>query len=117
VTETPTATSTWFSQGDDPILTPIVYPNPLSVAYGSNNLVQAMVSVTLNQSAKVMTIQLFTTAYRKIGESTVNDVPVGIHSYPLPIKDLKGKQLANGVYYVVVTTSAGRAVGKLMILK
>jgi hypothetical protein len=28
-----------------------------------------------------------------------------------------GAPLANGLYYVVVTTKAGRAVGKLLILK
>lgn len=83
-----------------------------------NNLYPTVkVSVTLNQSAKSMKIDLFTTAYRKILEETVLDVPLGTNYHSLVLKDKAGKPLANGVYYIVVTTTSGKAVGKLVILK
>ena len=62
-------------------------------------------------------IEIYTTAYRRIASMNVGAAPVGIQNYQLPLRDLKGKKLSNGVYYVVVTSNTGSAIGKLMILK
>jgi len=41
----------------------------------------------------------------------------GYHKVALKLTDAKGKKLANGVYYVVVTTEKGKAVGKMIVMR
>ena len=62
-------------------------------------------------------IQLFTTAYRKINEIVLRDLPAGISTVKLQLRDVKGKRLANGVYYVRVLAGRSEAIGKLVILR
>jgi hypothetical protein len=109
-------------EGTDPVLTPIVFPNPVAGGYydsyfGTGGPSSVSVRVILNQATTDLKIELFTTAYRKIASMNVGAAPVGVKNYPLPLRDLKGRPLSNGVYYVVVTSNTGSAIGKLMILK
>jgi hypothetical protein len=60
---------------------------------------------------------VFTTAYRKILEENLGSMPAGMNNVALTLRDSKGKPLANGVYYLVVTTEEGRAIGKLVIMR
>ena len=70
---------------------------------------------TISRFASQVTIKLFTTSFRMIKEITLNNVPAGLVQTQLDIKDNAGIPLANGLYYVVVTTPQGRAVGKLLV--
>ena len=63
-----------------------------------------------------MGIQVFTVGYRKVRQEEWKGLPRDT-AVELELKDGEGIQLANGLYYVVVTTGPGRSVGKLMILR
>ncbi len=63
-----------------------------------------------------VTVKIFTVAFRLVQERTYLNVASGT-PVPLELVDRKGSPLASGLYYVVVTTSAGQSIGKLMILK
>jgi len=125
LTATPTATSTMTStptptttniptstQTDTPVVivsTPVIYPNP---ATGSGP-----VSIRLpnySGTAKVE-VKVFTTAFRMVNEFTVSQE--GGMDIALPLTNRSGAPLANGLYYVVVTTPEGRAVEKLLIIR
>jgi rhamnogalacturonan endolyase len=102
---TPTRTST-------PAATSVVvlFPNP---ATGPG-------PVTLNlhlSTAGRVQISVFTTAFRRVNEITLSNVPAGTTDVALPLTDREGTPLADGLYYVVVTTPQGRFVVKLMILR
>jgi hypothetical protein len=59
-------------------------------------------------------IRIFTTAFRKIYETEDKNVPAGVYT-----KDLTGfhvSDVANGLYYVVITTPTNRWIDKLLIL-
>jgi hypothetical protein len=60
---------------------------------------------------------VFTTAYRKILEQELGSLSAGVNTVALTLRDSKDKPLANGVYYVVVTTTNGRAIGKFIIMR
>ena len=60
---------------------------------------------------------IFTTAFRRVNEITLPNVPAGTTDVALPLTDQKGTPLANGIYYVVVHTSQGRFITKLMVLR
>jgi hypothetical protein len=110
---TPTPTRTQVAQRTvvDPVETPIAYPNP--VEDGET----VMVSVPLGEAADSVLLQVFTTAYRKILEEELGAMTAGVHGVALTLRDSKGKPLANGVYYLVVTTEKGKAIGKILIVR
>jgi hypothetical protein len=73
--------------------------------------------IRLASSASEVSIRLFTTAYRKVSETVLKDVPAGVHRVEISLRDPKGGMLANGCYHLVVVTPRGRAIGKLLILR
>ena len=52
-------------------------------------------------------IKFFTIAFRKVNEYQTPQLPPGTYDLPLALTDNWGTTLANGLYYVVVTTSDG----------
>jgi len=69
--------------------------------------------VPLNSSVK---IQVFTLAFRKVREISISQAAAG-SDLGLSLNDNGGNALANGLYYVVVTTNQGHKIGKLLILR
>lgn len=64
-----------------------------------------------------LTVQLYTLSSRKVGEETFANVTPGT-SVMVQLQDKGGIQLANGLYYVVVTTSqGGKFILKLLVLR
>jgi hypothetical protein len=61
-----------------------------------------------------VTVKIFTIAFRKVQETTFPQVPSGT-AVTLALTDRWGTPLANGLYYLVVQTSTGKSVGKLLI--
>jgi hypothetical protein len=89
----------------------VVFPNPFS---GPGPV---QVQWTLGQAAGDVSISVFTTAFRKVNEVDYGAQPAGKVTLPLVTQDKWGKPLANGLYYLVVKTPAGRSVGKLIVLR
>jgi hypothetical protein len=85
-------------------------PNP---ADGTNPV---NVSTSLKTSSDV-TVQIFTTAFRKVAEHAYANQPMGQFKKPVSMTDDWNKPLASGLYYVVINTSEGRKVGKLLLLR
>jgi hypothetical protein len=111
---TPTPTKAEQAAGSD-VETPVAYPNPMS---GDGDTV--MVKIPLGTSVANAKLQVFTTAYRKILEKDLGAMEAGTglkNCKPLTLRDAKGKRLSNGVYYLVVTTEKGHAIGKLLIIR
>jgi hypothetical protein len=67
-------------------------------------------------AASNVRIEFFTTAFRKIRDISFAQVPVGT-DVRVALTDNWGNELADGIYYVVVTSSQGRSVAKLLLLK
>ncbi len=100
-----------FTPGSAPVGAPLPYPNP---ATGPGDI---SVLIPLGRPAGSLSLSLFTTAFRKINEIEYKDLPAGGVVLSLPTKDKYGVNLANGLYYLVVKTKAGKSVGKLIIAK
>ncbi len=88
---------------------PVLYPNPVS---GPDP-----VTIQLPNYPGVgkVTVQVFTTAFRTVKEFSVTQAGGSVVS--LPLSDQRGSPLANGLYYVAVTTPNGRSIMKLLILR
>jgi hypothetical protein len=78
---------------------------------------EVTVNVTVIQAGEVVRIQIFTTAYRKVCETTMTTLPTGTTAVKVPLMDKQNRLLSNGCYYLVVTTNAGRSIGKLVVLR
>jgi hypothetical protein len=61
-------------------------------------------------------IEIFTISFRKVRDETFPSIPSGT-AVTLTLTARGGAPLANGLYYVVVTTKSGRTIGKLLVLK
>jgi hypothetical protein len=109
-TSTPTASPTFtITSTPQPITTPLVFPNP-----SSGSPVQAL-PPTYTGTANV-SVQLFTTAFRKVQDQTFASMPYG----PIKIymQDDWGSPLASGLYYVIITVNGHqRSVAKLLLLR
>jgi rhamnogalacturonan endolyase len=102
---TPTRTSTPTGTGVVVLFpNPVTGPGPVTLQIHLSNPGQVSISV-------------FTTAFRRVNEITLSNVPAGITNEALPLTDKEGTPLANGLYYVVVNTPQGRFVVKLMVLR
>lgn len=101
ITCTPTATS----------IPENLYPNPVSGAG------PVKIQVTLKDSRNFIAIKVFTIAFRKINEQSYAYEPPGIYTYSIPLRDERGANLANGLYYVEITTNESRMIQKLLILR
>ena len=75
------------------------------------------VNVTLGQAAEWVRVRLYTVAMRKVAEQSFDPRPSGVYDFDLLLKDVKGSDLGNGFYYLVVETQAGRSIGKLLLLR
>jgi len=71
----------------------------------------------LDAPAVQVRMTVYTTAYRRVGDRTVRNIPAGVRQEPLPVTDLKGRPLANGLYYVVIGLPSGPVIAKWMILR
>ena len=89
----------------------MIYPNPVK------DPGPVTVRISLPVPAAEVDIQIFTTAFRKINEIRLAQVPAGVTDYSLNLADRWGKPLANGFYYVIVTIDGKRTIGKLLILR
>ena len=110
-TASPTATATPGSgSAGGGIKPPVLFPNPVSG--------DGPVSIQLPNypgTGKV-TIQVFTTAFRMV--NTIGFISeAGGSLVALPLTDRNGRSLANGLYYVVIQTPAGKSILKLLILR
>ncbi len=112
-TATPTGTLTPPITSTPPAAqeTAVVYPNPYS---GTNT---AQVEITLGETADDVVVSVFTTAFRKVGETHYGVQPSGRVNLPLAVRDQGGTPLANGLYYLVVKTSQGRSVLKWIVAR
>jgi hypothetical protein len=86
-----------------------IYPNPVT-----GPTVQILPPL-YNGISKVR-VEVFTLAFRKVQDTPYSSWPSGTAVF-LSLTGKDGNPLANGIYYVVVTTNSGRAIGKLLILK
>lgn len=87
-----------------------LFPNPSDGAAPVNVLVPLKATGPVN-------LKLFTTAFRKIQE--INDTAAAPGDYPITLSllDKWGTPLANGLYYVVVSTGQERFISKLLVLR
>ena len=86
-----------------------IYPNPVT-----GPTVEILPPVYPGTSN--VRIEIYTNAFRKVQDKTFTSVPSGT-AITVSLTGKGGNPLANGIYYVVVTTSSGRATGKLLILR
>jgi hypothetical protein len=89
---------------------PVLFPNPIT---GPGPVT---IQLPNYSGSGIVTIQVFTTAFRM-----VNSLPpkseAGGSDVTLPLTDRKGDPLADGLYYVLVTSPAGKSIVKLLILR
>lgn len=86
-----------------------IYPNP---AVGPTvEILPAPYEGFLN-----VRVEVFTVNFRKVKDETFYSIPSGT-PVTLVLSNSWGNRLANGLYYVVVTSKAGRATGKLLVLR
>jgi hypothetical protein len=90
----------------------VPYPNPCKV-----DCSEVTVNVEVREPGEAVRIQVFTTAYRKVSETALATLPVGVTPVKVALRDRKGGRLSNGVYYIRVIAGAGEAVGKLAVLR
>ena len=86
---------------------PVLYPNPVS---GST------VTIYVPGVNGKVTVQVFTTAFRMV-ESEQPQVTPGSSEISFSLTGSGGAPLANGLYYVVVTTPEASTVLKMIILR
>jgi hypothetical protein len=87
----------------------VLYPNP----YKGN--APALLYLSLTSPASVQ-VQIFTIAFRKIYDQTLNPIMPG-QNLTLPLKGADGNAFSNGIYYVVVTVNGNRQFMKWLILR
>jgi hypothetical protein len=73
------------------------------------------VQINLPQAQTDVVLSIFTTAFRKVNEMDLGALPAGVDTVVLDLKDRRGNELANGLYYLVVHTSQGNLIAKLLI--
>ena len=108
-TGTPTITSTFSASA--PIGGLLIYPNPY---FGSGPV---SIQFVLNNSVGRVNLKLFTTAFRKVRETSIQNAPAGLVQAQFSMVDDYGTPLANGLYYLVVTAPQGHLVGKIINLR
>jgi hypothetical protein len=90
---------------------PLPIPNPVR----ASSTVQ--VRLHFNQGAQDVSLEVFTLAFRKVNQIPLGNVNAGPTTVTLPLTDKSGGPLANGLYYLMVRSSAERKIGKLLILR
>lgn len=89
----------------------VIYPNP---AKGTGPVT---LQITLTAPASRVTVSVYTTAFRRVNEITLTNLPAGTTEEALPLMDRSGVPLANGLYYIVIQTPQGRFLAKLLVLR
>jgi hypothetical protein len=107
LTSTPTVTATPTST---PLDKALIYPNP------SDDSGPVRIYVPLTGTTDVK-IRVYTTAFRKVQELDYSALAPPDPKLILPLVDKWGVKMANGIYYVVVTTNQGRYFAKWLILR
>ena len=102
---------------------PVLYPNPASGS--SVSLAVPVLSNSDSVKAKDfssaggrydLTLQVYTTSYRKVKEVAYSNVLPGT-AVTLELIDKSGIPLSNGLYFVNVLTPKGKSVLKLLVLR
>jgi hypothetical protein len=88
---------------------PVIYPNPVA---GSGPF---HIRVPLKSQGNIK-VEIFTIAFRCVRTDNFSQMPVG-EDVLVPVQDNSGVDLADGVYYVRVTTAQGNKLVKLLILR
>ena len=110
LTPTPTASPSATETPTEGCGDPQLYPNP---ARGGDAVELHFAPCATGNRKRV---KIFTVAFRKILDKDVPDMPLGT-DYSLELRDQQGTPLANGLYYLRVTTSEGHWTLKLIILR
>jgi hypothetical protein len=112
LTSTPTSTPTLtFTPTPEPIGgVPVLYPNPVS---GPGPVT---IQLPNYPGTDKVTLKVFTTAFRMVN-TIPYDSQAGGSNISLPLTDRNNQPLANGLYYVVVKSPAGKSILKLLILR
>lgn len=112
-TTTPTATFT-FTATATPTppgeFKPVIYPNP------SSGPGQTLLHLELTQASDVK-VRIFTTGFRKVGEVVYPNVGAGGTDILISPLDKTGKELGNGLYYLMVETADGKRTLKWLIFR
>ena len=113
LTATPTVTATQSSTPIIPVAvtTPIPYPNPATTTGPID------VSVSFGQPTGPVYLEIYTTAFRKVRSIPEGQVTAGTYTWPLYLVDNQSVPLANGLYYIVISTPNGRGIGKVLVLR
>ncbi|HEY5040300.1 MAG TPA: FlgD immunoglobulin-like domain containing protein, partial [bacterium] len=90
---------------------PICYPNP------ADGTKPVQLLFNLKSPEDTVKLQLFTAAFRKIQETVLRNVSAGKQQVTIELKDQWGAPLANGLYYVIISSPDGRSVGKLLVTR
>ncbi len=113
ITYTPTSTPT---ETLSPTMTPPLYSIPVIYPNPADGTVPVRLRPPAFFGVSDVKVQIFTLAYRKVQETFYPRITSGTDCL-LPLVDKWGKPLADGLYYVVVHTSQGRTIGKLLVLR
>ena len=76
-----------------------------------------MIQIGFTNQVDWVKVRVFTTAFRKVKEKTYNNVSAGLGNLTLDLSDNWGAPLANGIYFVLITTPDSKFERKLLILK
>jgi hypothetical protein len=85
----------------------VIFPNPVTGEF-------THIRINVKNPTDTVDVKVFTIAFRKVIDAQTQ-VPTGV--YQLDLHDKNGTFLANGLYYIVVTTPQARFVQKLLILR
>ena len=87
-----------------------LWPNPASEG-------RVILSYRLPKPWSHARMKLYTTAARVVKSIALGDLAVGEGRLVVDLRDDAGKPLANGIYYFVLFTDAGRYGAKLLVLR
>jgi hypothetical protein len=109
VTQTTTSSFTPTPLVEGPVA--VFYPNPVTLG--------TSVNLSMPENANTIKVRLFTSAYRKVLETSGLSQPdrIGRYYYPIELKDDKGSPLGNGLYYAVVESENFKKTLKLLVAR
>ncbi len=93
-----------------PVLSPVIYPNPVHDAGPVKIRLPAYAGSTN------VRVQIFTVALRRV-QDRIYPNAAGNTDLSLNLVDVSEVSLANGLYYLAITTPVGRSIQKLLILR
>jgi hypothetical protein len=87
----------------------LIYPNP-----ATGDTITLHLSLTKTSD---VTIKFISVAHRRVLVKTLPSVPAGTTDQTVVLKDNGGHVLANGLYYLVITSDDGRLIRKLLVAR